>query len=201
VTNLGTIFLADTGSDYSANVNGVVVTTIKGGMLQPVGGATVSIGNVVGVSNTQGQFSLTGLPVGLGSVNGLYGTITASGFAVKLITADVLGFALVSGNNNIGNMLLAQQSGSTPPPPYTISGVVNVAGKPTSGVTVAIALAGSQSGLGQTQTDSNGNYFFWVAPATYQVTAQDISGTTGAINVTLKNLATPVTAPAINLSP
>ena len=200
VNNLGNIFLADTGSDYSASVNGVVVTTVKGAT-QPVGGATVNIGNVVGVSATDGTFTLNGLPVGLGSVNGLYGTITASGFAVKLITADVLQFALVSGSNNLGNLLLAPQAGSTPIPPFTITGVIDVAGKPGAGVTVAIGLAGSATGVGQTQTDTNGKYLLWVAPATYTVTATDSSGTVESQNVTLKNLTTPVTVTTLNLMP
>lgn len=200
VNNLGNIFLADTGSTYSASVNGVVVTTVKGAA-QPVGGAVVNIGNISGVSNTDGTFTLNGLPVGLGSVNGLYGSVTASGFAVKLITADVLQFALVSGANNIGNLLLAPPVGSTPVPPFTVTGIINVQGTPTSGVTVAIALPGSASGLGQTQTNSSGSYFFWVAPATYTVTANDSSGTVLSENVTLKTLTAPVTAPTLNLTP
>jgi hypothetical protein len=199
VNNLGNIFLAATGSGYTASVNGVVVTTVKG-VTTPVGGATVNIGNVVGVSATNGTFTLNGLPVGLGSVDGLYGTVTAKGFAVKLITADVLQFALVTGSNNIGNLLLGVPVGSTPVPPYTITGVVDVAGVPGSGVTVAISVQGG-SQLAQTTTDANGNYYFWVAPATYAIAASDTTG--GAPvgeNVTVVNLTTPVTAPTLNLS-
>lgn len=200
VNNLGNIFLADTGSDYTASVTGRVVASVKG-VNQPVGNATVIIGNVIGTSATDGTFTLTGLPVGLGSVDGLYGKVTATGFSDKLITADTLQFALVTGANNIGDLLIAQPSGTTPLPPYTVTGVINVAGKPGAGVTVAIALPGSASSLGQTQTDSNGNYFFWVAPATYTVTAQDSSGTILSENVTLTSLTTPVTAAVLNLSP
>jgi len=200
VNNLGNIFLAATGSSYTASVNGVVVTTVKGAT-QPVGGATVNIGNISGVSATNGTFTLNGLPVGLGSVDGLYGTVTAKGFAVKLITADVLQFALVAGANNIGNLLLAPPAGSTPVPPYTISGVVEVQGVPTAGVTVAIAIPGGGAALGQTTTNSSGTYYFWVAPATYTITAEDSSSTTLGENVTLSTLATPITAPTINLTP
>jgi hypothetical protein len=200
VNNLGSIFLAPTGFDYSANITGRVVTSIKG-VTQPVGNATVTIGNVTVQSATDGTFTLTGLPVGLGSVNGLYGKITAKGFADKLISADTLGYALVSGANNIGDLLIAQPSGSTPLPPYTITGNITVAGVPVAGVSVQIAVQGAGTGIGQTVTDSSGNYYFWVAPAAYTVQATDNSGTTMSEGVTLTSTTTPVTAATMNLSP
>ena len=200
VNNLGSIFLAPTGFDYSASVNGRVVTSIKGA-LQPVGNAHVTIGNVTTQSATDGTFTLNGLPVGLGSANGLYGKITASGFADKLISADTLGFALVSGANNLGDLLIAQPSGSTPLPPYTITGNITVAGVPVAGVSVQIAIQGAGTGIGQTVTDSNGNYYFWVAPAAYTVQATDNAGTTMSEGVTLTSTTVPVTAATMNLSP
>jgi hypothetical protein len=200
VNNLGAIFLAPTGSDYSANASGRVVTSVKG-VIQPVGNATVTIGNVTGQSLADGTFSLTGLPVGLGSVNGLYGKISATGFEDKLISADTLAFALVSGANNLGDLLIAQPSGSTPLPPYTITGNITVAGKAQAGVAVQIAVQGAGTGLGQTVTDSSGNWYFWVAPAAYTVQATDTAGTTMSENVTLVSLTTPVTAATMNLVP
>ena len=200
INNLGNIFLADTGSDYSASANGVVVTTVNGAT-KPVPGATISLGNITGVSAADGTFTLTGLPVGLGSVNGLYGSVTATGYSIKLITADTLQFALVSGANNIGNLLIGKPSGNTPPPPYTVSGVIDVVGAPVAGVTVAIAPQGSVAYVAQTTTDSLGNYYLWVAPGAYTVTAQDASGTVQSVNVTVSSLTTPVTANSLNLSP
>lgn len=200
INNLGNIFLADTGTDYSANVSGVVVTAVKG-VNQPVTGATVTIGNITGTSAANGTFVLTGLPVGLGSVNGLYGTVTAKGYATKLITADVLQFALASGANNLGDLVLAKPSGTTPSGPYTVTGTVTVQGAPVAGVTVTIAVQSAGSQIATTTTDSTGTYYFWVAPAPYLITAQDAAGTVGSANVTLNSLTTPVSVPAISLAP
>lgn len=198
--NLGNIFLADTGSAYNATVQGTVVSTVNGTQT-PVAGATVTIANVTTTTASNGAFTLNNLPVGLGTVDGLYGMVTATGYANKLITADTLGFALVSGVNNIGNLLLAKPSGSTPPPPFNITGVVKVTGTATSGLTVYLLVANTQSTVAQTTTDASGAYYFWVAPGQYTVEAVDAASTLQQENVTLTSVNVPVVAPTMNLSP
>ncbi len=200
VNDLGNIFLADDGGTYTATVTGRVVTKVKG-VTQPVGGASVTIGNVTAITTVDGKFTLNGLPVDIGSVNGIYGKVTAAGFAEKLISADTLQFALIAGANPIGDLLIAAPSGSTPLPPYTITGLVNVVGSPGVGVAVDIALQGSGVGLGQIQTDATGHYYFWVAPGTYTITAADSGGSIKSVDITLPSLTAPVMATTINLSP
>jgi len=198
--NLGVIFLADTATPpapYNATVTGRVVTAVNG-VNTPVGGATVTIANVSTVTATNGAFTLSGLPVGLGSANGTYGKVTATGFDDKPITADNLGFALKAGSNPIGDLLIARSSSAIPAPPYTITGLVQVNGKATQNVKVDLALNGAS--LGSVTTDSNGNYFFWVAPATYTITATVSGLPSKSVTVTLVKLDTPVTAPPINLT-
>lgn len=192
--NLGTIYLSNTG--YTATVTGRVVTTLSG-VSQAVGNATVTISGSQVKTGTDGKFTITNLPVGLGNTAGVVGKVTASGFEDKPITDLNLGAPLTAGNNNIADLVIATPIGTTPPPPYTIKGVVQVAGKPVSGALVAIATGGST--LGTTTTDSTGTYFFWVVPASYTLTATNPSaGAMQTVSAQLISLDTPVTAPTIN---
>jgi hypothetical protein len=193
--NLGDIYLSDTG--YNATVTGRVVTQVNG-QAQPVGNANVVIAGQHTVTATDGTFTLNNLPVGLGTVNGIFGKITATGFDDKLITADILRFPLTAGSNPLGDILMGLPIGNVPPPPYTITGTVTVKGTATAGIEVALAANGVT--LGTTTTDSNGHYFFWVVPSTYTLTAIQGSATQQT-NVTLNRLDTPVTASTINLTP
>src|SRR5579871_2367131 len=194
--NLGNIYIVDSTSAYTAKVTGRVVTTVNN-QPKPVGGATVTIANVTTTTATDGTFELDNLPVGLGSATGTYGQVVATGFVNKPITDANLGFALVAGANPIGDLLITQPSGSIPPPPYTITGIVKVSGvvQPSTAVTL------SQNGntLGSTTTDANGAYFFWVVPGTYTITASHASVANQQENVTLSSLSTHITAPTMNL--
>ncbi len=194
VNDLGTLYLSNVG--YTATVTGRVVASVSG-VTTPVGNATVTIANVKTKSMTNGTFTLTGLPVGLGATAGFVGKISAGGFEDKALTADTLRFALVAGANNIGDVLLAQPSGSIPSSPYTIQGVVTVGGKPTANVSVSLASGGIS--LGSATTDSTGTYSFWVVPATYQLTAIAGVSSTATVTATLVRLDTPITVPTIAL--
>src|SRR5205823_1869405 len=121
--NLGDIYLSDTG--YNATVTGRVVAQVNG-QIQPVGNATVTIAGAQTKTATDGTFTLSGLPVGLGNASGTVGKVTAQGFEDKPITDVTLGFPLAAGNNPIGDLLIAAPSGSVPLPPYTIKGVVQI---------------------------------------------------------------------------
>ena len=190
--NLGTIYLSNAG--YTATVTGRVVATVSG-TAKPIGNATVTIANATAKSAADGTFTLTNLPVGLGATAGFLGKVTAAGFEDKAITADTLRFALTAGANPIGDLLVAQPSGSVPAAPFTIQGVVTAHGAPASGISVSLASGGVS--LGSTTTDSTGTYSFWVVPAVYNLTA--VSTTSQTVTVTVVRLDVPVTAPPIAL--
>lgn len=191
LNDLGTIYLSDTG--YTATVTGRVVTATTTGTT-PVGNATVTIGTQTTKTATDGTFTLNGLPVGLGALEGTVGSVTASGFETKPITAETLQFALVAGSNPIGDVVIAQPSGSIPGAPYTIKGVVTSGGAPAAGISIALSSGGVA--LGSTTTDSTGTYYFWVVPATYTINALSGSNTL-TTTVTLSRPDTPVTAPTL----
>ena len=194
INDLGTLYLSNVG--YTAIVTGRVVASVSG-VITPVGNATVTIANATTKSGTNGTFTLNNLPVGLGANTGFFGKVSAAGFEDKPITADTLGFALVTSTNNIGDLLLAQPSGAIPSAPYTILGVVTVGGKPTANVSVSLASGGI--GLGSTTTDSTGTYSFWVVPATYTITAASTPTSTQSVTATLVRLDVPITVPTIPL--
>lgn len=188
-TALGSIFLSTTG--YTATTTGTVVTQDTN---QPVGNATVNIAGAITHTATNGTFTLTNLPVDLGSIAGAaIGVVTASGFEDKPIQAP---FVFQAGNNPLGNIVIASPVGSTtPPPPFTISGTVTVNKTPTAGITVSLSSGATK--LGSTTTDNTGTYYFWVVPGTYTVSATHTGSAAKQVTVTLHSLNTPVTAPAI----
>ena len=205
---LGVVYVGATR--YDATVTGRVVTQGTSGT-QGVGNATVTIAGIQvktsADSATLGQFTISGLPSGLGSETGvLIGTVEAPGFGARqLITADTgsLNFpnGLVSGANSIGDITILQPSGSTPAPPYTITGLVTVAGAGRPSQSAQLYQNGTL--VGNVTTDANGNYFFWVVAGTYTVKAIYTSGAaqTQSVSVTLVTLDNPVTAPTINFTP
>ena len=211
--NLGATYVGATS--YDAKVTGQVVTQGTNGE-QGVGGATVTIAGVqVNTSAspaTLGQFTVSDLPVGLGSELGvLLGTVQANGFASYQITTNsssvnfpngLISFSASGGQvNNVGKLTILQPSGSTPAPPYTITGQVTVNGAAQSGQSVQLLLNGVNQGT--TTTDGNGSYFFWVVAGTYTITARNSTGQFApkSANVTLNSLDVPVTTPVINLGP
>jgi hypothetical protein len=186
---LGSIFLSTTG--YTATATGTVVTQDTS---QPVGNATVNIAGTITQTATNGTFTLTNLPVDLGSIAGApIGVVTAPGFADKPIQAP---FVFQAGNNALGNIVIASPvSSTTPLPPYTITGTVTVNKTPTAGITVSLSSGATK--LGSTTTDNTGTYYFWVVPGTYTVSATHTGAAAKQVTVTLQSLNTPVTAPAI----
>lgn len=193
--DLGVIYLSDSG--YDATVSGRVVTIVNN-QQQGVAGATVTIAGLTTTTVQDGAFTINGLPVGLGSVPGIYGSVSAQGFERKDITAETLEFPLTAGNNVLRNpIVILPPSGSVPLPPYTITGTVTFAGQPTAGAVVR--LTNPTTSL-TTTTDASGQYFFWVVAGTYTVSAT-LQNVTGQVQVTLERVDTPVTAPPINLAP
>lgn len=191
--NLGDVFVSDTG--YTASVSGTVVGQINGTQ-QPVGGATVTLAGSQVKTGTDGTFKIDNLPVGLGTdPNTSIGTISAPNFESKPIFTQ---FALATGNNDLGTLLLGAPVSTTPPSlPYTISGTVTSGGKPAVNADVTIAVGGGGQLLGTTRTDQNGNYFFWVVTGQYTVSAT-VGSSSQSVVVTLQALDAPATANAIN---
>lgn len=191
--SLGNIYISNTG--YNANANGRVVTTVNG-QPQPVGGASVTIAGTTTLSATDGTFSITGLPVGLGTdPTTPIGVIHAAGFVDKQIFVQ---FPLAAGANDLGDQQLgAPVSGNAPGLPYTVTGVVDSGGQPASGINVTIETGGQVLG-NPVQTDSTGHYYFWVVPGTYTVIALQ-NGQEFTTTVQLFQPDNPVTAPTINI--
>lgn len=195
--DLGVIYVGDQG--YNATVNGRVVTQVNG-VNQPVANARVTLSGARTVTGVGGTFTLTGLPVGLGSLPGaLLGEIVATGFEKKPIFSETLGPPLLPNNNNVGDITIAAPVGSTPPPPFTLTGKVTLQGGVGTGVTVSLKAGATD--LGSTTTDASGNYFFWVVPDTYTITASKTGFTSKQTTATLLRLDTPVTASTVNLTP
>src|SRR5262249_1308078 len=201
--NLGDLFLSNTG--YTANVSGRVVTSVSGAN-QPVGNATVVLAGQTVKTGTDGKFTFSGLPVGLGDSNVTFkaGMITASGFVEKDLTTDTNLFPLATGNNAWGDVLIGAEAGGTPLPVFTIKVTVKVNGTATAGLNVTlfsqVAGGGNGSNLGPATDAGGGLYTFWVVPGTYNIQATVGGGSTQKVSVTLQKLDTPVTAPDINLT-
>ena len=193
VNNLGDVFVSDAG--YTASVSGTVVGQVNGAQ-QVIGGATVTIAGSQVKTGTDGTFTINNLPIGLGTdPNAAIGTISAPNFESKQIFTQ---FVLATGNNNLGTLLLGAPVTTTPPSlPYTISGTVTAGGKPAANAEVDIVAGSGGQLLGNTSTDQNGNYFFWVVTGQYTVTAT-VNSNTRSQNVNLQSLDAPVTVTTIN---
>jgi hypothetical protein len=198
-TQLGDVFISDTG--YNATLTGRIVT-LANNQQTGVTGATVTIAGKTVTSGQNGAFTIAGLPVGLGSVSGVYGKVTAQGLEPKDITAETLEFPLEAGNNPLQNpIVLLPPSGSVPLPPFTIAGKITINGAAAGTGLAPITLTNTANSVTvTTRTDDTGQYSFWVVPGTYTVSAT-AAGKTQQTTVTLTRLDTPVTAPTINFVP
>ena len=195
VNDLGVIYVSADG--YTANVTGQVTTVTSTGTVG-VGNAKVTIAGASTTTNTSGQFTLSGLPVGVGNVPGsLVGSVEALGFETLQVTAETIRFPLIAGNNALSAFLIQRPSGSVPLPPYTIIGKVTSSGVALPGATVRLSNIGNN--IGTTTTDANGMYTFWVVPGDYTVTASKLGSTDASATTTLARVDVPVTVPTINL--
>ena len=188
--DLGNIFISSGG--YTASASGTIVTPVKG-LYQAVGGANVTIAGSTVLSGADGSFSITGLPVGLGSDPTVQiGTVQAKEFVDKPITTQ---FPFVTGANPLGQIVIQSPVGATPGVPYTITGKVEhgTTGLPT--IPVTITYGSTQL---TTQTDANGNYYFWVVPGAYTILAVESANVEMSVHVTVNTTNTVVTAPPIN---
>jgi hypothetical protein len=166
--SLGNIYLTTTAGDYSATTSGTVVTPSNGQDV-PVAGATVTIGGSMTVTATDGAFTLSGLPVGLGNdPTTAIGVVHLTGYVDKPLLTS---FPFVAGANNaLGNILIQKgTSTSVPVLPYTITGKVTQKSSGTAQQGITVELLSNNAVLSTTTTDVNGNYYFWVVPGAYSV--------------------------------
>ncbi|CCW35386.1 Carboxypeptidase regulatory-like domain [Chthonomonas calidirosea] len=185
--NLGTIFLSASG--YNASVTGQIVTTVNG-QNQPVGGATVTIGGSSTLSGSDGSFTISNLPVGLGNDPNIpIGSVSATGYVTKQIFVQA---PLIAGVNPLGPISLgAPISSSVPGLPYTIIGKVlkNGQGQPN----YPVILQQGSTVVGNTHTDSTGTFSFWVVPGSYTIVVFLPDGSSVTQPVTLQSTNQPVT--------
>jgi thermitase len=133
----------------AGNITGKVADTTSG---LPVAGATVTDGARTASSDTNGQYSISGVPQGTYAV-----TVSASGYSTSSQTVSV-----TAGQTTTANFALAKL-----PPPGSITGKVTDAAdaSPVPGATVS-------DGVRTGPTDANGQYTITGVPqGSYTVTA------------------------------
>ncbi len=188
---LGNIFISTVA--YTAVATGTVVSEVNGSF-KPVSGASVTISGDTTTTAADGTFQISNLAVGTGEDPTLpIGLVQATGFVSKPLYAVL--FPLASGTNNLGQIVLgAPISGTSPSPPYTITGQVLKGTQPQPGVSVAIVDSSGNVLGNPVVSDSNGAFFFWVIPGTYNLIAT-IPNSNQEIKqpVTLKAANVPVT--------
>ncbi len=191
--NLQSIYLTTTGTGYTATATGTVVDV---NTLKPISGATVILNGLFATTNASGQFTISGLPVGLGGTNSPVGLVTATGYDnLPLVLSLPLGDSTPPNQvNDLGNIALAPPVSGTPPTvPSDINGKVTLQGMATfAGVTVSL-LNSSGTVISQTTTASDGSYGFWVATGAYTLQFNYSSYQPQSQPVTLTHTDQPVT--------
>jgi hypothetical protein len=172
VNDLGDIFVlssADAGG-YTATIKAQVV---RADTLAAVSGASVIVSGHGTTTDAGGNFTITGLPVGLGTAGTAVGTIkaTSQGLEDKQIFID---FPLVTSPpvNDLGQIQMAPPVGEIPGGPFNIKGKVLLQGQTDlSGTTVSLKNKTTGATVGSGVTSTDGTFGFWVVAGTYTVTA------------------------------
>lgn len=158
VANLGEIFI---GPEKVA-VAGRVVSAIDANAVQ---GATVQFAGRQGSTDASGNFRID--EVAYSNEAGTFffdieGQVTRAGFFPQTFRAmDPASAGVVQ----IGDILLAPESGNTPPPPpYNITGTIAPQAS-AQGTVVSLKVAGTV--IRRFTAGSDGIYGFWVLPGTY----------------------------------
>jgi hypothetical protein len=172
VNDLRDIFVLSTadGGGYTANIKAQVV---RADTLAPVPNATVLISGHGTTTDATGNFTIDGLPTGLGNAGTPVGVIkaTSQGLEDKEVLID---FPLVASPpvNDMGQIQMAPPVGEIPGGPFNIKGKVFLQGATDlSGTTVTLKNKTTGAPAGSGVTGSEGTFGFWVAAGTYTVTA------------------------------
>ena len=194
VNDLGSIYVVDTTSDYTATTSGKVVRADTQAALQ---GATVLLNGQATTTDATGAFSFSNLPVGLGGPGIQVGLITAQGFEDKPIIIDPpLGKS--PPNNDLGNIPISPPVGGIPGGPTDISGKISLQGMSDfSGTTVTLINKTTGATLGSGTTGSDGAFGFWVVAGTYTVKADHTGFKSQSQDV---NLARPDQPQTVNMT-
>jgi hypothetical protein len=170
VNDLGDIFVlntTDTGG-YTATVKGQIV---RSDTLAAIPGAVVKFSGHITTSDSSGNFTLTGLPVGLGNAGTQVGLVTASGFEDKQVFLD---FPLIgTADNNIGQILVSPPVGGIPGGPFNIKGKISLTGQTDlSGTLVTLINKDTGATVATFTTGTDGLYGFYVIVGHYTVKAE-----------------------------
>jgi hypothetical protein len=137
----------------------------------PVQGATVSFGGRMGITNSNGVFSIPNVAYSSSTQAvfwGIVGTIKKTGFQTTNFSASP--FTASGGVVAIGDVVITSLTDpNPPPPPYNIYGKVMATGGP-AGTTVTLKLNGNPVRV--VNVASDGNYYFWVVPGNYTISYQ-----------------------------
>jgi hypothetical protein len=151
--------LALLGGNTKVTVSGQILLV---GLETPLAGVHVTIGGVGPVtSDVNGHFTLPGVSVGTQTV-----VATETGYDDKTESVEVL--------PAMAPLVLYMSPTSPGPPagPYTITGqVTSQTGVPIVGATGAAVDQVSGATEDAESTDANGNYYLFVPPGSYQITA------------------------------
>jgi hypothetical protein len=168
--DLGDVYVlntTDTGG-YTATVKGQVV---RSDTLAAISGAKVVMSGHITTSDSSGNFTLTGLPVGLGNAGTQVGLVTAATFEDKQIFLD---FPLIgTADNNIGQILVSPPVGGIPGGPFNIKGKISLTGQTDlSGTIVTLINKDTGATVGTFTTGTDGLYGFFVIVGHYTVKAE-----------------------------
>ncbi len=196
VNDIGRVFISEDG--YTAAVSGRIIDIDT---MDPVSGATVILSGQQTTTAANGTFSFTGMPVSLGTLDYVVGTVKATGYPDKDITLNLpLGAPTTTYPvNELGDIAISKAVGELPSGPTNIRGTVTLQGVSSAyGVTVELWQNGAV--VDTYYPSTNGVYGFWKPVGDYQVRAYMDGYVAQTKSATLTSQATPVTV-NFNLTP
>jgi hypothetical protein len=183
LNDLGDIFVTSDG--YTAIVKSKVV---RSDTLAAVAGARVRIAGQFATTAADGTFTISGLPVFLGTAAVPVGLIKATGLEDKTIILDLpLGDS--SGTPPVPNILpdivMSPPVGSIPGDPSNLKGTITFSAAAASGVTVTLINKSTTAVVDTRLTGTDGKYGFFAAAGTYIVKAERTGAVTQQKEVTI----------------
>lgn len=159
-------------------------TVVDASTNNPVPGSTVNFGGVIGVTDSNGNFSLANVAYpksNFAAFQGITGSVRNPNYFAG--TFNLANASLNGGSIDAGTILLTPLSSSTPPPaPGNLYGSITPASLGAN-ATVIVSLNGSP--FRETSADTTGAYSFWLPPGTYSVVATNGSHSSNPTPVTI----------------
>ena len=194
LNDLGDIFVlnATDAGGYTATARGQIV---RADTLAVVPGATVKLNGLITLSDASGNFTFSGLPVGLGTAIQPVGLVIAVGFEDKPIGLD-FPLAAPPVDNNLGQIQISPPVGGIPAGPYNVKGKISLTGQTDlSGTLVTLLNAVTGATVGTFTTTADGTYGFWVIAGHYTLKAEHVGPpafTAKTADVVLVNINIPI---------